>query len=663
MRPDLYSTFIGALFSTEHRFKNYSKFEEKLLDGKLSPVTYELASYQRSYRWDGEVRDEFFADIIKRQEPGYNFGFITLSQNNKNLEIIDGQQRITSTYLLLMGLYALAKKHDVPDEDVEVLNKVLFLNRTGRLFESPTSRTLKDINALFKLFKEQKLYEIKNGKKYEGLVFKNFLKFKKELYKELKDKKSKACYINEITKTVLGQEVIILKYKSTSSAISSFISLNMKSMSLDSFEVTSAYFLEKLNANRHDEIKEKLNDIYDDFEDLSNSLATKGDFEVYLRDIIIAKRYKEYSKNPKEINELKFGMRNNYIKSQSFTLTDKQNFLDNIIKSNKTLKSFYLDFKKDFQLNIERKFNRNNNIERKLQYIEFLINGPQGLKKGQVDFKKVHAHLNRYLMNLLMFDLDQALEEDINNSLNEIIKLLILYHFINIIGYNYKKARQSISSYLFENINKLTVLCDMDNSSSEGFLKTRKVLYHPIEYYTIEENKILSLIVISQIDFKKIDRIVQKNKKLNNQEFINIPSRTEYSKEHFIIDKSRYNKFTAPRDSLFNNCIYLDKKTNNEWGGSNDYKALKNKISCLKNNSTLVFNKIFAELLEKHLIQEVQEDKFKCYFEDSKKNLSNLSTEHYYDYQQNLNKKLKDISTEILKDFKVKFEIFRKITN
>ena len=84
MRPDLYSTFIGALFSTEHRFKNYSKFEEKLLDGKLSPVTYELASYQRSYRWDGEVRDEFFADIIKRQEPGYNFGFITLSQNNKN---------------------------------------------------------------------------------------------------------------------------------------------------------------------------------------------------------------------------------------------------------------------------------------------------------------------------------------------------------------------------------------------------------------------------------------------------------------------------------------------------------------------------------------------------------------------------------------------------
>ena len=86
-------------------------------------ILYSIPKYQREYTWGQKEWDFLFNDIIENDN-GYFLGSIICvdisdsAMNNTKLEIIDGQQRITSLSILLTALYSkLNKFKETLDED------------------------------------------------------------------------------------------------------------------------------------------------------------------------------------------------------------------------------------------------------------------------------------------------------------------------------------------------------------------------------------------------------------------------------------------------------------------------------------------------------------------------------------------------------------------
>jgi len=94
-------------------------------------VFYTIPKYQREYTWGKKEWDLLFNDVLEN-EAGYFLGSIICVDESQSalgetiLEVIDGQQRITSLSILLLAIYSHIINHkDELDEDQNVdLNKI-----------------------------------------------------------------------------------------------------------------------------------------------------------------------------------------------------------------------------------------------------------------------------------------------------------------------------------------------------------------------------------------------------------------------------------------------------------------------------------------------------------------------------------------------------------
>lgn len=97
--------------------KNISKLFNEMQEKK-----YVIPDYQRPYKWDEEKCETLWNDIInffaeKKGDEEYFLGTIVTckgDEQNRIIEIIDGQQRITSLFLLLRAFYS---KLEIMQED------------------------------------------------------------------------------------------------------------------------------------------------------------------------------------------------------------------------------------------------------------------------------------------------------------------------------------------------------------------------------------------------------------------------------------------------------------------------------------------------------------------------------------------------------------------
>lgn len=73
--------------------------------------TFEVPPYQREYSWQEEQVTEFFEDFQRNLESeSYFLGMIILTKTKKNMQIVDGQQRIVTLTLLVSALFHQAKE-------------------------------------------------------------------------------------------------------------------------------------------------------------------------------------------------------------------------------------------------------------------------------------------------------------------------------------------------------------------------------------------------------------------------------------------------------------------------------------------------------------------------------------------------------------------------
>jgi uncharacterized protein with ParB-like and HNH nuclease domain len=135
----------------------------KLLSGD-SNITYEIPAYQREYSWGKDQWDALFDDLVEEgASSGHFLGTIICVNKTRSvtdrtiLELVDGQQRMTTLSLFLLALSVQLKKQEshLDDEqkaDLVNLRKMLsFKGKNGqRLLLQKQNRNASDYENLLK---------------------------------------------------------------------------------------------------------------------------------------------------------------------------------------------------------------------------------------------------------------------------------------------------------------------------------------------------------------------------------------------------------------------------------------------------------------------------------------------------------------------------------
>ena len=81
---------------------------------------YQIPKYQRDYSWDIEQWSDLWYDIqqIISEKSSHYMGYLVLqTEDDKNYQVIDGQQRLTSIYILILAV--IRQLLDLPGTEQE----------------------------------------------------------------------------------------------------------------------------------------------------------------------------------------------------------------------------------------------------------------------------------------------------------------------------------------------------------------------------------------------------------------------------------------------------------------------------------------------------------------------------------------------------------------
>lgn len=274
-------------------------------------AAFVIPAYQRAYSWGTDRCDKLWSDVINYSESdtkdAYFFGTVILNcqKNDKELLLIDGQQRTTTFFLLLKAflfkindalahmsrdeesqkLYsALSDRRkaimsilyrldpdDVDDEPEEVVfknSKPLLINNSIREQFKEDFGTI--IRATSFADAEENVAKIKfrqKDNKYSNF-FRNF-KFFYTKASELSDSQ-----LNTIAKTFIKDcELIDIKSWNLEQAITMFNSLNSDSLPLNDADIISSKLYESAEHNKEEA---SFKDAWEEFHSLSQSLEEKN---------------------------------------------------------------------------------------------------------------------------------------------------------------------------------------------------------------------------------------------------------------------------------------------------------------------------------------------------------------------------------------------------
>ncbi len=97
-----------------------SKAEAKPIGDIFSGVFYVVPEYQREYSWGRDQWENLFNDLNDSASEAYFLGtIICISEDNKPMQVIDGQQRLTTLSIFRLAIFAnLSKrKNEFSDDD------------------------------------------------------------------------------------------------------------------------------------------------------------------------------------------------------------------------------------------------------------------------------------------------------------------------------------------------------------------------------------------------------------------------------------------------------------------------------------------------------------------------------------------------------------------
>ena len=103
--------------------------KEIYCDNHGAPITYVIPIYQRNYAWERDEICALIKDVHDSMDMGktvYYIGtLVTYKRDENKYEVIDGQQRLTSLFLLLRAIYSHLINSDEQNDKTEHFIKLI----------------------------------------------------------------------------------------------------------------------------------------------------------------------------------------------------------------------------------------------------------------------------------------------------------------------------------------------------------------------------------------------------------------------------------------------------------------------------------------------------------------------------------------------------------
>ena len=232
-----------------------------LLDPE-SPVVFRIPRYQREYTWKIKDWENLFDDVMENPT-GYFLGSIIVIDHGHDpetgiteLEVIDGQQRLTTISILLTAFYSIFKEHknDFLEDDeiystyLNLKNRLLLKGKKGmtKVVPQVQSKNLEDYRALLSEFVG--LDYQKKKKKKAGLrkIYRAYRYFHERILQKIDNSED---FINEaldLLKKINSSVLVQISVSSHSDAYVLFESLNNRGTPLTAVDLIKNTLLAKL---------------------------------------------------------------------------------------------------------------------------------------------------------------------------------------------------------------------------------------------------------------------------------------------------------------------------------------------------------------------------------------------------------------------------------
>lgn len=242
-------------------------------------IIFEVPKYQREYTWSQSQWDDLFNDIIDNEE-GYFLGsIIGINQTHEpheiqRIEIVDGQQRLTTLSLFLAATYMTLCEHK-EDLEEEQMNELFNLkrelvlkkpeNQTKIVLQIENSNKM-DYNAKFSeigLLKE-KIKPPKNAGNRK--IYRAFKYFEAKIQNYIENEQDKIEAILSIVNKINSAVLVEIMVSSHSDAYTLFESLNKRGTPLTAIDLIKNTLLAKSDKGDEDTIEksfEKWNELLD----------------------------------------------------------------------------------------------------------------------------------------------------------------------------------------------------------------------------------------------------------------------------------------------------------------------------------------------------------------------------------------------------------------
>ncbi len=218
-------------------------------------IIYKIPKYQREYTWGQKEWGLLFNDIIEN-DYGYFLGSIICvdksvsAMGDVELEVIDGQQRITSLSLLLISLYEKLNvfKDKLDEDQITDLNNIkreLVIRSNGENIARLTPQIQNDNrNDYFSLLCEKGLLSDKERKNYAGLrrIYKAYSYFSNAVDKYIeelnpKDDNDKINALFELVRRFNSAVLVSIEVETNKDAYMLFESLNNRGVPLSAIDL------------------------------------------------------------------------------------------------------------------------------------------------------------------------------------------------------------------------------------------------------------------------------------------------------------------------------------------------------------------------------------------------------------------------------------------
>ena len=273
------------------QFEAFPRYIEELSREISGRGNFMIPDYQRPYKWGIDECETLWNDIKdafkeKQSESHFEYflGSIVTYKNSetKNLDIIDGQQRITTLTLLFRAFYYYFAKEAPGEEQKGYLKNFgrfiweLDLGTDKIVFDKPFLKseviTDQDGECLQKILIENLDFEYleKSNSRYA----KNFLYFKKAITDFINntnnDETSGVLNFPKLCNTILGKTfaVLFVTCDSVDSAMTIFNTLNSRGMPLSNADIIKGYIYK--NTKSKEEFAKKWKGISSDFEEYNS---------------------------------------------------------------------------------------------------------------------------------------------------------------------------------------------------------------------------------------------------------------------------------------------------------------------------------------------------------------------------------------------------------